>query len=99
MTACCRHLQYDVIDEFGFDQSFELQTEMDNYFLLDAVTTITHKASVYVQCPKLQYLQLDKLLYRKGLWMREKYLKLMGRLLKASFDKEAFPQRSLFLSC
>ena len=64
--------------EFGFGQSFELQTKQDNRSLIDAVTATTHKAGAYLQYPKLQYLQLDRLLYRKGLWMREEYLQLMG---------------------
>ena len=96
MTACCRHLQYDVMGEFGFGQSFELQTKTDNHFLIDAVTATTHKAGVYVQYPKLQYLQLDKLLYRRGLWMREKYLQLMGRLVRERLSAEKDSQNDLF---
>ena len=96
MTNCCRHLQYDVMGEFGFGQSFQLQTKPDNHFLIDAVTATSHKAGVYVQYPKLQYLQLDKLLYRKGLWMREKYLQLMARLVKERLSAEKNSQNDLF---
>ena len=96
MTACSRHLQYDVMGEFGFGQSFELQIKTDNHFLIDAVTATTRKAGAYVQYPKLQYLQLDKLLYRKGLWMREKYLQLMGRLVRERLSAEKDSQNDLF---
>lgn len=96
MTDCCRNLQYDVMGEFGFGQSFQLQTKPDNHFLIDAVTATSHKAGVYVQYPKLQYLQLDKLLYRKGLWMREKYLQLMARLVKERLSAEKDSQNDLF---
>ena len=96
MTDYCRYLQYDVMGEFGFGQSFELQTKTDNRFLIDAVTATGHKAGVFVQYPKLQYLQLDKLLYRKGLWMREKYLQLMARLVKERLIAEKDSQNDLF---
>ena len=96
MTTCCRHLQYDVMGEFGFGQSFQLQTKSDNHFLIDAVTATSHKAGVYVQYPKLQYLQLDKVLYRKGLWMREKYLRLMARLVKDRLSAGKDSQNDLF---
>lgn len=96
MTACCRHLQYDVMGEFGFGQSFELQTRPDNHFLIDAVTATSRKAGVYVQYPKLKYLQLEKLLYRKGLWMRQKYLDLMGRLVRERLSAENHSQNDLF---
>ena len=96
MTDYCRYLQYDVMGEFGFGQSFELQTKTDNRFLIDAVTATGLKAGVFVQYPKLQYLQLDKLLYRKGLWMREKYLQLMARLVKERLIAEKDSQNDLF---
>ena len=82
MTDHCRHLQYDVMGEFGFGQSFELQTKPDNRFLIEAVVATGHKAGVYVQYPRLQFLQLDKLFYRRGLRIREKYLNLMARLVR-----------------
>ncbi|KAK4692524.1 hypothetical protein P7C71_g4702, partial [Lecanoromycetidae sp. Uapishka_2] len=82
--------------EFGFGQSFELQSKPDNHFLIDAVTATSRKAGVYVQYPKLKYLQLEKLLYRKGLWMREKYLDLMGRLVRERLSAEKDSQNDLF---
>lgn len=99
MTDRSRHLQYDVMGEFGFGQSFQLQTKTDNHFLIDAVTATSHKAGVIVQWPELkylQYLQLDKVFYRKGLWMREKYLQLMARLVKDRLSTEKDSQNDLF---
>lgn len=96
MTDSSRHLQYDVMGEFGFGQSFHLQTKSDNHFLIDAVTATSHKAGVYVQYPKLAYLQLDKLLYRKGLEMRAKYLRLMSDLVKTRMAAEKDSQHDLF---
>ncbi|KAI9788798.1 MAG: hypothetical protein M1816_006579 [Peltula sp. TS41687] len=98
MTECCRHLQYDVMGEFGFGQSFQLQLKPDNHFLIDAVTATGVKAGVFVQYPRLQYLQLDKLLYRKGLLMREKYLQLMARLVRERLSAEKDSHNDLFSS-
>ncbi len=96
MTDCSRHLQYDVMGEFGFGQSFELQIKPDNHFLIDAVTATSRKAGVYVQYPALANLQLDKLLYRKGLQMREKYLALMSKLVKSRLSADKNSQNDLF---
>lgn len=96
MTDFCRHLQYDVMGEFGFGQSFELQIKPDNHFLIDATTATSRKAGVYVQYPRLQYLRLEKLLYRKGSWIREKFLKLMARLVKERLSAKNASQNDLF---
>ncbi|EKG16603.1 Cytochrome P450 [Macrophomina phaseolina MS6] len=82
MTDCCRHLGYDIMGEFGFGQTFHLQTSDENRFLIDAVTATSHKAGVYVQYPELQKLRLEALFYRRGLEMRRKYLELMSNLVK-----------------
>lgn len=96
MTEFCRHLQYDIMGEFGFGQSFQLQTKPDNHFLIDATTATSRKAGVYVQYPRLQYLHLEKLLYRKGILIREKFLKLMARLVRERLSAEKGSQNDLF---
>ena len=96
MTECCRHLQYDIMGEFGFGQSFQLQTQQDNHFLIDATTATSRKAGVYVQYPRLQYLHLDKLLYRKGILIREKFLRLMARLVNERLSAEKGSHNDLF---
>ena len=96
MTESCRHLQYDIMGEFGFGQSFQLQTKPDNHFLIDATTATSRKAGVYVQYPRLQYLHLEKLLYRKGILIREKFLKLMARLVRERLSAEKGSQNDLF---
>ena len=88
MTDRCRHLGYDIMGEFGFGQSFELQLKEDNRFLIEAVTATTNKAGVYVQYPALASLKLEKLLYQRGLGMREKYLQLMSNLVRSRISKE-----------
>lgn len=96
MTEYCRHLQYDIMGEFGFGQSFQLQTKTDNHFLIDATTATSRKAGVYVQYPRLQYLHLEKLLYRKGTWLSEQFLQLMARLVRERLSAEKGSQNDLF---
>ena len=96
MTICCRHLNYDVMGEFGFGQSFELQTKPDNEFLIEAVEGTIRKVGPYVLYPKLRHLHLDKLFMWKLLKMRSKYLELMGRLVKERLSAEKDSQNDMF---
>ncbi|EOD52812.1 putative benzoate 4-monooxygenase cytochrome p450 protein [Neofusicoccum parvum UCRNP2] len=83
MTECCRHLFYDIMGEFGFGQSFRLQTSTDNLFLVDAVNAVMRKTGVYVQWPALQKLRLETLFARRGRQMREQYARLMTDLVRS----------------
>lgn len=89
MTLACRYLGYDIMGEFGFGQSFQLQSDEKNHFLIDAVTATSRKAGVYVLYPALQKLQLEKLFYKRGLVMRQKYLDLMSWLVRSRKAAEA----------
>ena len=96
MTEYCRHLQYDIMGEFGFGQSFQLQSKPDNRFLIEAAIATSRKAGVYVQYPRLQYLYLERLLYRKGTLIREKFRQLMARLVTERLSAEKGTQNDLF---
>lgn len=96
MTKCCRHIGYDIMGDFGFGQSFELQEKSENRFLLDAVVATSRKAAVYLHYPALAKLQLEKLIARRTIWMREKYLKLMSRLVKSRLEADKNLYNDLF---
>ena len=96
MTQRCRHLGYDVMGEFGFGQSFQLQTSQKNHFLIDAVEATSLKAGVYVQYPRLRSLNLEKLLARRSAKMRERYLELMSRLVKHRLASDKDSHQDLF---
>ena len=96
MTKCCRHIGYDIMGDFGFGQSFELQEKTDNRFLMDAVVATSRKAAVYLHYPALAKLQLEKLLARRTVWMREKYLKLMSHLVKSRLVADKNLHNDLF---
>lgn len=85
-----------VIGEFGFGQSFELQSKSTNHFLMEAVEATGKKAGVYVQYPRLQKLGLERFLARKTVYMREKYLALMAKLVKSRLAAEKDSQNDLF---
>jgi hypothetical protein len=48
-------MAYDIMGEFGFGQTFGLQTSDRNQFIIDAIQFTVARAGVYVQ-----YLQLQK---------------------------------------
>lgn len=100
MTDRCKHLGYDIMGEFGFGRSFETQIKPDNHFLIDAVIATSHRSGVYGQYPALAKFKLEKLLYPKTAWMREKYLELMTDLVTArlSADKNSRPDLFSFLA-
>lgn len=96
MTERCRFLGYDVMGEFGFGQSFELQSSPKNHFLIDAVEATGLKAGIYVQYPRLAALKLETFLARRTAKMREKYLELMANLVKSRLAAEKGSQQDLF---
>jgi len=96
MTECCRHLGYDVMGDFGFGQSFKLQTSTTNHFLIKAVEATSLKAGVYVQYPRLAKLKLERFLARRAAQMRDKYLELMATLVKSRLASGKKSQQDLF---
>lgn len=96
MTECCRHLLYDIMGEFGFGQSFKMQTSRENYFLIEAVEATIKKAGVYVLWPGLQRLNLELLFFVRGMRMREKYLGLMSGMVKSRVAEGKDAKADLF---
>lgn len=96
MTECCRHLGYDIMGEFGFGQSFELQTSEKNRFLIEAVIATIRKAGAYVQYPALQKLHLEQLLYFHGMQRREKYLRLMSEMVQSRVAAGKSARKDMF---
>ncbi|KAF4636423.1 hypothetical protein G7Y89_g1665 [Cudoniella acicularis] len=96
MTQSCKHLGYDVMGEYGFGQSFEMQSKPDNHFLLDAVEATSHRSGVYGQYPGLAKYKLEKLLYPKSAWMRERYLSLMTDLVEWRLKEARDSKNDLF---
>lgn len=96
MTHYCRHIGYDIMGEFGFGQSFKLQTSSENQFLIEAVIATIRKAGVYVVYPGLQKLRLELLFYIRGMRMREKYLSLMSKMVRSRVNAGKSAQNDMF---
>ncbi|KAF7959196.1 hypothetical protein EAE96_002711 [Botrytis aclada] len=96
MTKRCRYLGYDVMGEFGFGQSFELQKNSKNDFLIKAVEATSMKAGVYVQYPRLTTLKLETILARRTTKMRERYLELMAGLVRTRLASGKGSHQDLF---
>ena len=96
MTDRCKFLAFDIMGEFGFGQSFKLQLQAENHFLIEAAKAVSFKASVYSLYPALARLKLEKLLNRRLISMREKYLRLMSDLVKRRLRVDVHAQHDLF---
>lgn len=82
--------------EFGFGRSFDTQTKSDYRFMIDAVGAASRRGAVCIQFPALAKFQLDKLLYPKTAWLRQKFLQLTTELVKARLSVDKHSQHDLF---
>lgn len=96
MTENCRHMAYDIMGEFGFGQTFGLQTSEENHFIIDAIHVAVARAGVYVQYPQLQKWNLDKIFYINAWKMRSKFFELMGRMVHERVAEGKHAKKDLF---
>ncbi|OSS44299.1 hypothetical protein B5807_11133 [Epicoccum nigrum] len=96
MTENCRHMAYDIMGEFGFGQTFGLQTSDKNHFIIDAIHVAVARAGVYVQYPALQKWGLDKIFYISAWKMRTKFFELMGRMVHERVSEGKHAKKDLF---
>ena len=95
MTHCAKHLGFDIMGNFGFGQSFEMQSKVDNHFLIDAVTATNYRSGVYFQFPSMAKYKLEKLLSPNVAAMRKKYGQLMNDLVRTRAMTDKHSRRDL----
>ena len=83
MTTLARYYATDVMGEFGFGKSFEVQTSDENRFLMKATDGATVVAGIYCQYPKLKRYGLGSLAAIAGMATKEQF----GRLAKKLIDE------------
>jgi cytochrome P450 len=83
MTPRARYYATDVMGEFGFGKSFDVQTSDQNRFLLKATDGATVVAGMYCQYPKLKRYGLGRLVALAGMSTKEQF----GRLVKELIDQ------------
>jgi cytochrome P450 len=63
LTERCKRLGFDIVGQFGFGQSFEMQSKPHNRFLLKAIQRFNVRWSTYLQFPLLRKAGSDVFLY------------------------------------
>ena len=96
MTDNCRHLTYDIMGEFGFGQTFGLQTSDENRFIIEAIHIVVSQAGVYVQYPQLKKFNLHKIFYMRSWRMGAKFYDLIGRMVHERVTKGTHAKKDLF---
>jgi cytochrome P450 len=82
LTPRARFYATDVMGEFGFGKSFEMQTSDENKFLLKATDGAAIVAGMYCQYPKLKYYGLGRLVALAGISTKERFGRLVKKLIK-----------------
>ncbi|TVY89915.1 Cytochrome P450 monooxygenase [Lachnellula willkommii] len=83
MTPRTRHYATDVMGDFGFGRSFDMQTSTRNHFLMKATDGATLVAGIYCQYPKLKDYGMGRLVALLGVATKERF----GRLAKMLIDE------------
>lgn len=97
MTDRCKHLGYDIMGEFGFGRSFEMQTKSENHFILDAIAANILRAGVFQQFPALAKFGLVMpLLYPKVVRLRQKFMQVTTDLVETRLSADKNSQHDLF---
>jgi len=90
MTQWCQWLAYDVMGQFGFGQSFEMQDKPDNHFLIRGIAASNRRANIYAQFPDLKKTRIDTLLYPWASQMRQRFLSLTTRIVQDRLRAEVY---------
>lgn len=91
-----KYLTVDVLGEFGFGQSLELQTSPKNRFFIDAVDAASFRGGIYAQYAKLRKYGFDLIILpvKKGLWTR--FIRLNIELVTARLKNTKAEKNDLF---
>ena len=101
MSTTCKYLSYDIMGEFGFGQSLNLQTRPENRFLVNAVAAASRKAVIQTQyrwlatwLAKLR-LKPQALLGKKLASMRSRFMVLTSELVKLRLQDDGHARNDL----
>ncbi|KAL9619804.1 MAG: hypothetical protein Q9160_005640 [Pyrenula sp. 1 TL-2023] len=91
-----KYLTVDVLGEFGFGQSLDLQTSPKNRFFIDAVDAASFRGGIYAQYAKLRKYGFDLIILplKKGLWSR--FIRLNVELVTARLKNPKAEKTDLF---
>ncbi|KAF2473640.1 cytochrome P450 [Lindgomyces ingoldianus] len=96
MTTPCKYLGYDIMGQFGFGQSFQLQIKPDNRFLVESINLSAILLGVYFQFADLVKARLHVVFASRALKLRKELQALMERIVSERVTAEKHSQHDLF---
>jgi cytochrome P450 len=96
MTECFKYLGYDVMSEFTFGQSFQLQDNEDKRFVPESVILSGKIMGAYLQFPDLEKANLHLLFARQAAASRKLWMNLTSQVVRDRVAKGKEAQHDLF---
>ncbi|KAF5873426.1 putative cytochrome p450 family protein [Botrytis fragariae] len=96
MGTSFKHMSLDVMGEFGFGQSFNLQTSSDNHFLSGMVAGISTRGGVLLQCQAFQKIRIERFFYRKVHTAVMRYYSTVSKLVADRLKEDKNSKKDLF---
>ncbi|KAF2872247.1 cytochrome P450 [Massariosphaeria phaeospora] len=95
MSTVTQRLALDVMGEFGFGRTFDMQTSDTNRFLIDAIRATSRVVGLFYQYPRLKKLGVEEWL-KTGIWTRSKFGELVKGMVQKRLSEEADASHDLF---
>lgn len=96
MSQACKLLGYDISVELGFGYDLQLQSNVVNRWIVDAISTSNWRINVYIQWPFLKKLNLEKLFLPILLPKVLRYHRLVKTMVSARRQEEKHARPDLF---
>ncbi|ATZ54061.1 hypothetical protein BCIN_10g00830 [Botrytis cinerea B05.10] len=96
MGTSFKHMSLDVMGEFGFGQSFNLQTSSDNHFLPEMIAGILTRGGVLLQCQAFRKIRIERFFNRKVHKAVRKYHSTVSKLVADRLKEDKNEKSDLF---
>ncbi|TGO83317.1 hypothetical protein BPOR_0665g00040 [Botrytis porri] len=96
MGTSFKHMSFDVMGEFGFGQSFNLQTSSENHFLFGIIPGILTRGGILLQCQAFQKIGIERIFYRKVHTAVRKYHSTVSKLVADRLKEDKNAKSDLF---
>jgi cytochrome P450 len=98
MTDRFKYLGYDIMSDFSFGESFQLQDKPDNRFVVESVMLSSIIMGVFLQFPDLTKARLHILFAKQARAARNRWVALTNKVVRERVAKGKDAQHDLFSS-
>ncbi|THV46126.1 hypothetical protein BGAL_0414g00050 [Botrytis galanthina] len=96
MGTSFKHMSLDVMGEFAFGQSFNLQTSSENHFLSGMIAGILTRGGVLLQCQAFQKIRIERFFNRKVHTAVMRYHSTVSKLVADRLKEDKNAKSDLF---